>query len=74
VLFGWAHGLVGSLPGSPDLYDAIRTPQARSRPMSGARRAATLAAAVIAAPFAIAGAVVEVLRGRGGTTYLEARR
>ena len=34
VVFGWLHGLVGALPGRPDLYDAIRRPEARSRPIS----------------------------------------
>jgi hypothetical protein len=29
VLFGWLHGIVGRLPGHPDLYDAIRRGQAR---------------------------------------------
>ena len=32
ALFGWLHGLVGRLPGHPDLYDAIRRPEARSSP------------------------------------------
>ena len=32
VLFGWLHGLVRQLPGHPDLYDAIRRSEARSRP------------------------------------------
>lgn len=29
VVFGWLHGLVGMLPGHPDLYDAIRRPEAQ---------------------------------------------
>lgn len=36
ALFGWLPGLVGTLPGRPDLYEAIRRPEARSRPMGGA--------------------------------------
>jgi hypothetical protein len=41
VAFGWLHGLVGLLPGRPDLYDAIRRVPARRRPMSAGARAAT---------------------------------
>ena len=74
VAFGWLHGLVGALPGRPDLYDAIRRPEARRRPISGPRRAATLAAAVALAPVAAAATGVEVAARRGGTTYVEARR
>ena len=74
ALFGWLHGLVGSLPGRPDLYDAIRRPQARSASLSPGRRAATLAAAVLLAPLAAAATAVEVAARRGGTVYVEARR
>jgi SAM-dependent methyltransferase len=74
VLFGWLHGVVGALPGAPNLYDAIRRPAARQRGMSPARRVATLAAAVAAAPLGIAGTALELLRRRGGTVYIEARR
>ena len=34
VVFGWLHGLTGALPGHPDLYAAIRRPEARDRPLS----------------------------------------
>ena len=74
ALFGWLHGLVGSLPGRLDLYDAIRRPEARSRPMPPARRAATLGAGLFLAPVAGVAAVVEIALRRGGTVYLEARR
>ncbi len=37
VVFGWLHGLVGPLPGRPDLYDAIRRPEARSAPLGAGR-------------------------------------
>jgi SAM-dependent methyltransferase len=73
VLFGWLDGLVGVLPGHPGLYDAIRRPQARFRPLSGGRRAATLVAAVLLAPVAFAACAVEVAARRGGTVYVEAR-
>lgn len=73
VVFGWLHGLVGSLPGHPDLYDAIRRREARRRPLSGSGRLATLLAAVALLPIAAACAAVEVALRRGGTVYVEAR-
>jgi SAM-dependent methyltransferase len=74
VVFGWLHGLVGSLPGHPDLYDAIRRPEARSRPRSKSERVATLAAGTLLAPLAIVASIVEIALGRSGTVYVEARR
>jgi len=74
ILFGWLHGLVGALPGHPDLYDAIRRAEARRRPLSRAARRRALGAAVALAPVAAAGAAAEVAARRGGTVYLEARR
>ena len=74
VVFGWLHGLVGRLPGHPDLYDAIRRPEARRSSMSGPRRIASLAAALLLLPFAWLGAVLEVALRQGGSVYVEARR
>jgi hypothetical protein len=74
VVFGWLHGMVGSLPGRPDLYDAIRRPQARSRPSSTSARILALTAAVFLAPLAATAAAAEVASRRGGTVYVEARR
>ena len=74
ALFGWLHGLVGSLPGRPNLYDAIRRPEARSRPLSPRERAGTLAAGVLLFPLAAAATALEVALRRGGTVYVEARR
>ena len=74
MLFGWLHGLVGTLPGEPDLYDAIRRPEARSRPLSHRRRALALAAAAVLFPIAAAATALEVAMRRGGTVYVEARR
>lgn len=61
VVFGWVHGLVGQLPGQPDLYDAIRRIEARQAAQHPAFRLYTLAAAVVALPFALGGN-----RRRGG--------
>lgn len=74
AVFGWLHGLVGRLPGHIDLYDAIRRPEARRRPLSAGRRWAALAAAAVLLPAAIALAATEVALRRGGSTYVEARR
>jgi SAM-dependent methyltransferase len=74
VVFGWVHGIVGALPSHPDLYDAIRRPEARREPISPARRALTLAAAAIALPVAAICAGIEALLRRGGTVYVEAHR
>jgi len=73
VVFGWLHGLVGWLPGKPDLYDAIRRREARSAALSGRRRAGIVTAAVFLLPLALAGAAVEAALRRGGTVYVEAR-
>jgi hypothetical protein len=72
-VFGWLHGIVGSLPAHPDLYDAIRRPQAQQHPMSASERIATLAAGALALPAAAACALLEASLRRGGTVYLEAR-
>jgi hypothetical protein len=74
ALFGWLHGLVGSLPGRPDLYDAIRRPEARSEPMAPAQRALALGAGAALFPVAALATAVEVAARRGGTVYVEARR
>ena len=74
VLFGWLHGLVVLLPGHPDLYDAIRRPEARAVPMGPRRRARTLAAGVALAPLAALLSLAEVLAGHGGTVFVQARR
>ncbi len=74
VAFGWLHGLVGLLPGHPDLYDAIRFPDARRAPMTRDRRTGTLVAGAVLAPLALALAGAEVALGRSGTVYVEARR
>ncbi|MEA2370883.1 MAG: hypothetical protein QOH12_1277 [Solirubrobacteraceae bacterium] len=74
VVFGWLHGLVGLTPGRPSLYDALRRPAARFAATEDRRRAITLASAIALAPLAGLGALLEVILGRGGTVYVEARR
>lgn len=74
IVFGWLHGMVRALPGSPDLYDAVRAPQAQQRAVGPGRRLATLGAGLLLLPAAAAATVVEVAARRGGTVYLEAVR
>ncbi len=74
LVFGWLHGLVGRLPGTPDLYDAIRQTTARRAAISPSARAAALIAAMLLWPAAVLAAAAETLARRGGTVYVEARR
>ena len=74
VTFGWLHGLVGLLPGHPDLYDAIRRPDARRTTLTKRTRAGVLAAAALLTPLAALSAAVEALARRGGSIYVEAVR
>lgn len=74
VVFGWLYGWVGGLPGKPDLYDAIRRPEARRRPLRFGTRMLALAVALLLLPFALAAALVEAALRRGGSLYVEARR
>ncbi len=74
VVFGWIHGLVGQLPGQPDLYEVIRRGGARRSAQSPARRGYALAAAGAAVPVALAATAVEVAARSGGTMYVQARR
>jgi len=74
VVFGWAHGFVGKLPGHPDVYEAIRRTEARQAAQSPAFRLYALGAAVVALPFALVATAVEVAARSGGTIYIEARR
>jgi SAM-dependent methyltransferase len=74
VLFGWLHGLVNSLPGHPDLYDAIRRPAARAVAITPRRRAVTLAQGAALVPLAMAFSAAEVAARAGGTMYVQARK
>jgi SAM-dependent methyltransferase len=74
VVFGWLHGLVDRLPGRPNLYDAIRRPEARSAAVPVARRAYALGAAAVLLPVAALAAALEAALRRGGSVYVEAVR
>jgi SAM-dependent methyltransferase len=73
IVIGWLDGLVGSLPGGLNLYQALRRPQARSVPLGALRRLASIAAGVLLLPVAAAAAAAEIALRRSGTVYVEAR-
>jgi 2-polyprenyl-3-methyl-5-hydroxy-6-metoxy-1,4-benzoquinol methylase len=74
VVFGWVHGLVGLLPGHPDLYDVIRRDEAQSVKQSVPLRLYALAAGVAVLPVALVASIIEVAARSGGTVCVEARR
>jgi len=73
IAIGWLCGLVGSLPGGLDLYQALRRPDAQMARQSGAKRMLSIAAGVVLFPVALVASAVEVAMRRGGTIYVEAR-
>jgi rRNA maturation protein Nop10 len=73
VAFGWLHGLVGLLPGHPNLYQSVRRSTAREKGDSGSRWA-TLVSAAVLTPVALVAAGAEVALRRGGTVCVVARR
>jgi SAM-dependent methyltransferase len=73
IVIGWLHGLVGLLPGRPNLYQALRRRQARIAPQSTAKRVYAIVAALALLPLALVGAIVEIIMRRAGTVYMEAR-
>lgn len=74
IVIGWLDGLVGSLPGLPGLYQALRRPAARSAAIPAGRRALAVAAGAVLLPLAIILSAAEVALRRAGTVYVEARR
>jgi hypothetical protein len=74
VVFGWLHGLVGILPGRPNLYNAIRRPQAREERLSGGSWLTAHVVSRLLLPVAVALALVEAALRRGGSIYVEARK
>ena len=73
-VIGWLQGLVGLLPGHPDLYQALRQSHARGLDQSARTRAVAIGAAVLLSPIATIAALAEMAARRGGTVYVEARR
>ncbi len=73
MAFGWLHGLVGLLPGHPNLYQSVRRSTAREKGDSGSRWA-TLVSAAVLTPVALVAAGAEVALRRGGTVCVVARR
>lgn len=72
-LIGWLDGLVTSLPGGLNLYQALRRRSARRIEMGPVRRATSLFAGVLLFPAAVVCAAVESISGRSGTVYVEGR-
>ena len=73
LVIGWLQGLVGLLPGRPDLYQSLRRRSARRIEIGPGKRLLTVTAGVFAFPAAVACALVEQVRKRPGTIYVEAR-
>jgi SAM-dependent methyltransferase len=73
VMFGWLNDLVRVFPGRPSLYDALRRPEARWKPMGPLRRASILLFAAALSPLAGLLSLFEIILRRGGTVYVEAR-
>lgn len=74
AVFGWLQGLVGLLPGRPDLYDAIRRPEGRQGALGPRARAATLTAGAALFPAAAVLAGLEMRAGAPGVVYVEGRK
>ena len=73
ILIGWLQGLVGLLPGKPDLYQALRREGARGVNQPARVRLLAIIAAVLLVPVAAVASAVEIVLRRSGTVYLEAR-
>jgi len=74
IMIGWLHGLVGLLPGQPDLYQALRRERARGVHQSLNKRILAIAAAVALVPIAALASLGEIITRRAGTVYMEATR
>ena len=74
VVFGWLHGLVGLLPGRPNLYHAIRQPAAREQKLSSGSWLTAHVVARLLLPVAAGLAALEAAVRRGGSVYVEARK
>ena len=66
IMVGWLQGLVGLLPGQPDLYQALRREGARGVDQPASTRLLAVAAGVVLAPVAAVASGAEIaLRSRG---------
>ena len=74
VVFGWLHGLVGSLPSHQISTTRFAGPRREQAPLPPAQRAFALSTAALTLPVAAACAITEAGLRRGGTVYVEARR
>lgn len=74
LLIGWLQGLVGLLPGAPDLYQSLRRRSARRIEIGAGKRVYAIGAGMVAFPAAVVCAIVEQAIGKPGTIYVEARR
>lgn len=74
LVIGWLDGMVARLPGQLNLYHSLRRRLARRVEVGAGKRAAAIAAGVILLPFAVLAAGIEIVSGRPGTIYVEARR
>lgn len=73
ILIGWLQGLVGLLPGHPDLYQALRREGARGVDQPVHLRIAAIGSGVLLTPVAALAALAEIALRRAGTVYIEAR-
>jgi len=73
IMVGWLQGLVGLLPGQPDLYQALRREGARGVDQPASTRLLAVTAGVVLAPVAALASGAEIALGRAGTVYMEAR-
>jgi SAM-dependent methyltransferase len=74
IVIGWLDGLVGSLPGGLNLYQALRRAPARNVELSRGQWAASLVAGIALLPLAVALSALEIAFKRSGSIYVEARR
>jgi SAM-dependent methyltransferase len=74
IVIGWLDGLVGSLPGGLNLYQALRRAPARNVELSRGQWAASILAGIALFPVAAALSVLEIALRRSGSIYVEASR
>jgi SAM-dependent methyltransferase len=72
IVIGWLQGLVGLLPGRPDLYQALRREGARGLDQPTRTRLTAIAAGILLAPVAALTTSTEILTRQAGTVYIEA--